>query len=207
VEGHRRDAGSVITPRRAAVGVLSALLAALTLLACTDGSTGGRDPADVAARAMQAIASRDWSALARLADPVHGVRFSPYAYVDTTGGVVLSSPEIAALGSDSQLRRWGTYDGSGEPIQLTAQAYLERFVCDRDFASVEPGPPNERIGTGNSMNNIGDAYSGRDVVFFEYYLPGTDAYAGMDWRSLRLVVERRQGRWHLVGVVHDEWTI
>jgi len=207
LESDRRDSGSVITPRCAVVGVLGALLGVLTLVACTGRDTGGRDPADVAARAIQAISLKDWSALAGLADPVHGVRFSPYAYVDTTAGVVLSSAEIAALGDGSQLRRWGTYDGSGEPIQLTVQAYFERFVCDRDFASAEPGPPNQRVGTGNTLNNIGQVYSGRDVLFFEYYLPGTEAYAGMDWRSLRLVLERRLGRWYLIGVVHDEWTI
>jgi hypothetical protein len=187
--------------------ILGALLAALTLFACTERNMGDRDPADVAARAIRAISAKNWSVLARLADPTHGVRFSPYAYVDTTDGVVLSSAEIAALGNDSRLRRWGSYDGSGEPIQLTVQAYFERFVCDHDFASAKPGPPNERIGTGNSLNNINEAYSGRDAVFFEYYVPGTKVYEGMDWRSLRLILGRTQGRWYLIGVVHDEWTI
>ena len=153
--------------------IYGALLAALALSGCTGGNRGDRDPADVTARAIQAISAKDWPTLARLADPARGVRFSPYAYVDTTNGVVLSPAEIASLGSDSQSRLWGTYDGSGEPIQLTDQAYFERFVCDRNFAGVKPGPPNERIGTGNSLNNIKDAYSGRVAVFFEYYIPGT----------------------------------
>jgi hypothetical protein len=187
--------------------ILGAALVTLTLIACADSNIAYRDPAQVAALSIPAISRNDWSALASLAHPKHGVRFSPYAYVDTIDGVVLSSTEIAALGNDSQIRRWGFYDGSGEPIELTVQAYFERFVCDREFANAEPGPPNERIGLGNSLNNIGDAYSGRHVVFFEYYAPGTEEHAGMDWRSLRLVVERTQGRWYLIGIVHDEWTI
>jgi hypothetical protein len=189
------------------VRIYGALLAALALSGCTDGNKGDHEPAIIAARAIQAISAKDWPTLASLADPVRGVRFSPYAAVDTTNGVVLFSAEIAALGNDSRFRRWGTYDGSGKPIQLTNQAYFERFVCDRNFASAKPGPPNERIGIGNSLNNIKDAYSGRDAVFFEYYLPGTKVYDGMDWRSLRLVFGRTQGRWSLIGVVHDEWTI
>jgi len=187
--------------------IFGALLATLTLIACTDANRGDRDPGRVAARAIQAISTKNWPTLASLAHPTHGVRFSPYAYVDTTDSVVLSSTEIAALGKDSQLRRWGIYDGAGEPIELTVQAYIERFVCDREFARAEPGPPNERIGTGNTLNNITDVYPGRHVVFFEYYAPGTDGHAGMDWRSLRLVLERTQGRWYVIAVVHDEWTI
>ena len=187
--------------------LFGALLSALTLFGCTGGHRNDLDPADLSARAIQAISAKDWSTLARLADPTHGVRFSPYSYVDTTTGVVLSPAEIASPGKNSQLRLWGTYDGSGEPIQLTAQAYFERFVCDRNFASAKPGPANKRIGIGNSLNNINDVYAGRDVVFFEYYLPGTKVYDNMDWRSLRLVLERTQGRWCLICVVHDEWTI
>lgn len=32
-------------------------------------------------------------------------------------------------------------------------------------------------------------------------------YAGMDWRSLRLVFSRYTGRLCLDGIIHDEWTV
>ena len=41
----------------------------------------------------------------------------------------------------------------------------------------------------------------------EYHFKGMDAQqGGMDWRSLRLVLEAHNGAWYLVGIVHDEWT-
>jgi UDP-N-acetyl-2-amino-2-deoxyglucuronate dehydrogenase len=30
---------------------------------------------------------------------------------------------------------------------------------------------------------------------------------GMDWRSLRLVFEKKNDIWYLVGIIHDQWTI
>ena len=43
----------------------------------------------------------------------------------------------------------------------------------------------------------------------EYHVPGTNPdYGGMDWRSLRLVMEEGDdGKWDLRAVIHDEWTI
>jgi len=32
-------------------------------------------------------------------------------------------------------------------------------------------------------------------------------YAGMDWKSLRLVFEQYEGRWYLVGIINNQWTI
>jgi hypothetical protein len=32
-------------------------------------------------------------------------------------------------------------------------------------------------------------------------------YEGMDWRSLRLVFEKKNDIWYLVGIIHDQWTI
>lgn len=42
----------------------------------------------------------------------------------------------------------------------------------------------------------------------EYYLPGENPdYGGLDWQSLRLVFQHKEGAWYLVGVIHDEWTV
>jgi (p)ppGpp synthase/HD superfamily hydrolase len=29
----------------------------------------------------------------------------------------------------------------------------------------------------------------------------------MDWRSLRLVFEKKDDIWYIVGIIHDQWTI
>jgi hypothetical protein len=101
---------------------------------------------------------------------------------------------------------WGTYDGSGMPIELAFRQYYKEFVYDVDFARPDVVGFNERVGQGNSIDNIASAYP--DGMTVEYHFEGFDPeYAGMDWRSLRLVFEEEDGIWYLVGVVHDQWTI
>jgi hypothetical protein len=163
---------------------------------------------DVAARAAEIIMALEYEDLETLATAVHpekGVRFSPYTYVrgeDLTFGAA----QIRGLFADQTVYTWGVFDGTGEPIEFTFRAYFDRFIYDVDFARPDVVGLNETIGAGNTINNIVEAYPG--AIAIEYHFEGFDPqYAGMDWRSLRLVLEKSEGVWYLVGVVHDEWTI
>lgn len=164
------------------------------------------------AQAVLALRDHDMVELASLVHPVKGVTFSPYTFVRTLQGapgeadLVFARSQVAGLWSDPTLRLWGAYDGSGEPIELTFQAYYTEFVYDVDFAQPEEIGFDEFIGQGNTINNIREACPLGVPV--EYYFSGFDPqYGGMDWRSLRLVWEQVDGTWYLVGIVHDEWTI
>jgi hypothetical protein len=155
--------------------------------------------------AIWAIRDRDMTALAAWVHPVDGVRFSPYAYVNPSDLRFLPD-QLVDLLADPAVYLWGAFDGSGRPIELTFAAYYERFVYDHDFANAEQTSLNQRLGQGNSLDNSREFYPGAMVV--EYHFSGFDPqYAGMDWRSLRLVFQQLEGAWYLVGVIHDEWTI
>ncbi len=169
----------------------------------------------IAARAAQAILAvrdHDLVELAALVHPVKGVTFSPYTYVRPLQGapgeadLVFSPAQLRDLWGDPAVYHWGMYDGSGEPIDLTFQEYYARFVYDVDFAQPEVLGFDETIGRGNTINNIAEVYP--NGVTVEYHFEGFDPqYDGLDWRSLRLVLEESEGVWYLVGIVHDEWTI
>jgi hypothetical protein len=161
----------------------------------------------IAARAVQtimAIKNQDMTTLATLVHPGKGVRFSPYTYV-TDDDLVFEATKVSKLLSDPTVYRWGVFDGSGEPINLTFRQYYNRFIYDVHFVQPHVVGFDEPVGMGNTINNIADVYPG--AVTVEYHFEGFDPqYAGMDWRSLRLVLEEKDGIWYLVGVVHDEWT-
>ncbi len=163
----------------------------------------------VAARAAEiifAIKNRDVAALATMVHPQKGVRFSPYTFVDTANDLVFSAAELPAAMESSTIYVWGAFDGSGNPINMTFADYWARFVYDVDFAQPEIIGFNQMVGHGNTINNIAQTYPG--AVAVEYYFSGFDPnLAGMDWRSLRLVLEPFGGQWMLVGIVRDEWTI
>jgi hypothetical protein len=113
--------------------------------------------------------------------------------------------KLPGLLASEQVTTWGDYDGTGEPINLTFEEYYEEFVTSSDFANADQVAVNERLGQGNTINNI-DAFF-PEASFVEYYIPGSEEFGGMDWESLRLVFVQEDETWLLVGIVHDEWTI
>ena len=157
---------------------------------------------------LTTLKDKNYSAFANYIDPVEGIRFSPYAYIDTVNHIRFSrSAFIAQVNkADSDMKTWGEFDGTGDPIRMTLNNYMRRFVYDVDFVKPEKRSINEFIGSGNSLNNLLTVYRNSD--FTESHFSGFDPkYGGMDWKTLRLVFKERNKRFYLVGVVHDEWTI
>lgn len=149
------------------------------------------------------IKSRDFAGISKVAHPEKWIRFSPYAHVDINSDIVFWPPTIARFSVSNTKYTWGVYDGSGEPIELTPRQYFDRFVYGKDFASGKVSF-NKIIGKGNTLENQFSVYPKANIV--EYYIGGTEKYGYMDWQSLRLVFERYNNKWYLVGIIHNEWT-
>ena len=151
------------------------------------------------------VALRDKN-IAQLSEYIHpdkGVRFSPYATVDTTNDLIFTANQLDL--DDLTVYLWGAYDAIGTEIKLTLDEYWDEFVFDKNFVHAETIRNNEIIGAGNSINNWAEIYPYGIMV--EYYVPGTTADAEMDWKSLRLIFEAKKDTWYLVGIIHDQWTI
>lgn len=187
------------------------LIAATLLLSCSRNITPVEEKThqeivtDRANQVIIALQARDMSKLSLLAHPTKGVRFSPYAYVQDKN-LHFTTDQLVDLLRDTEKYHWGEQDGSGEPLLMTFQEYYDRFVYDQDYAHAEEQSLNKRIGEGNSLDNSREYYS--DGMVVEYHFSGFDPqYAGMDWKSLRLVFQKENTQWYLVGIIHDEWTI
>lgn len=155
---------------------------------------------------LEALKNKDYAALGNYFLPAAAIRFSPYGFVDTSGDVKLTAAELTDLFSSNKKIHWGEQDGSGDPIQLTAKAYFEKFVYNADFLHAEKTGIDQFIGGGNSLNNLKEVYPG--TRFIEYHFSGFDKkYEGMDWTSLRLVFKEMNERYYLMAIVHDQWTI
>ena len=154
------------------------------------------------------LKNKHYAAFANHIHPVDGIRFSPYGHVDTVRHVKFSRASFIAQANKADLEMivWGEFDGTGDPIKMTLNNYMRRFVYDVDFVKPEKLGVNEFIGTGNSLNNLLSVY--KNCNFTESHFSGFEKdYQGMDWKSLRLVFKERNKRFFLVGIVHDEWTI
>lgn len=127
------------------------------------------------------------------------VAFSPYGTVDPKANLVFDSADLAALDGDETVYTWGTWDGSGGAIEMTAEAYWNRFIWDADWTAATV-TVNGVAQNGSSPDNVAEAYPGASWV--EYHFSGLDSqYGGADWRSLKLVFDESLS---LIAVVHSE---
>lgn len=157
----------------------------------------------MAKKTRYAWALKKSSMLAKFAHPVKGVRFSPYSYVNVKDDVVFKPKEMEKFFSDEKTYLWGIRDGSGEEIRVKPHAYYLDWIYSAKFSDADLSI-NKIKGVGNSIENTAEAYPGAQVA--EFYFPGTAEYEGMDWGSLRFVFEKYEGKWFLVGVIHNSWT-
>ena len=154
---------------------------------------------------QQALANQNYAAIIDDIHPTRGVRFSMYAYVRPETDKVFSREQYAQYLQQSNIRfTWGEKDGTGDVLITPLPTYLDTWVDGKKFnnASIRV---NELTNNGNSINNLKDIYQKSDVV--EFYHKGTEKYAGMDWRALRLVFDEYQGKRYLVAIINDQWTV
>lgn len=161
---------------------------------------------DLTNEILSAIKEKDYKKLTEYIHPKDGIRFSPYGFIDTSNDVTATRSTFRLNAYTNKKRIWGYYDGSGDPIKMTSKEYFKRFIYDADFLNAEKTSLNQCLGSGNSQNNILVIYD--DLPFTESFFPGFDEqFGGMDWRALRLVYKEYEGKYYLVAIVHDEWTI
>ncbi len=153
---------------------------------------------------LNVLNSKDLVNFSTYIHPEKGVLFSMYGYVNATIDKHLSKGDYIKYAPTNIKFTWGKKDGTGDKLVLPIKDYLKDWVFRKDFRKGEYYL-NTFKGSGNSLNNLKEIYPGSD--FTENYLKGSEEYAGMDWNSLRLVFEEFQGKYYLVAVVNDTWTI
>ncbi|MNW47038.1 hypothetical protein [Paenibacillus peoriae] len=165
----------------------------------------------IASRAEQVIRALKDSNMKKLKGLVHpkkGVRFSPDATIQVNGDLLFKGKELEQLIRSDKVYEWGSYDGSGNPIKLTFQEYLNSFIYDRDYANAERKAYNQFIMHSSSTDNLREIYP--HAIFVEYNFSkgvGSSDISELMWSSLRIIFEYYKGEWYLVGISHDHWTI
>ena len=150
--------------------------------------------------------NKQYTKLDSLIHPQEGIRFSPYATVSPEDKKFSREAFRKSVTTNKNIMvNWGNYDGSGDPIELTPAEYFERFVYDANFINPDKYEVNNFIQTGNSSNNLKKMYD--DSEFTESHSAGSRKNGGLDWKSVRLVFKEINGKYYLVGLVHDQWTI
>ena len=178
----------------------------------SDSSEAVLDQADnfpllsTACAVNRCLQRQSWSALAAYVHPERGVTFTPYSTVEPNSDLTFTADQIKNLAQDQNVYTWGFEDGRGDPIQMTAIQYFERYVYDRDYTQVPEIGIDQIMTSGNALENLTEVYTGCRFVDFSF--PTSDPVNdGLDWSSLKLVFQPEGEHWYLVAIVHGEWTI
>lgn len=179
-------------------------LLSLILLASVNVAAQKREVMTAAKEIVVALKNKDLKTVARFVHPMKGLRFAPYGYLEK-GDLVFKKAQIPSL---FQLRRtyvWGSYDGSGDPINVGFPAYYNQFIYDRNYARAPGVAYDKQIGFGNGVFNVKEIYP--QAKFVGYNFPEGDDGNVMGWSTLYLVFEKSGARWYLTAIVHDQWVI
>lgn len=174
--------------------------------------SGYASMAAVAYTTGKALNSKDYAALADLVHPEKGVRFSINGSIVLETDVVLSQTDFKSKAIGGKSVTWGVEDGSAAPMVMTVSTFMDRF--NKDFENPVRSGYNERV-TGFGIKEPpqkgvkilegGESiYAGSEFV--EYYFEGSSGQE-FDWNSFVLIFEMYQGKYYLVGVLHNYWLI
>lgn len=163
---------------------------------------------DAASQVLTALKEGNIQSLATLIDPERGVTFTPYSTVDPHSDLTFTPDQLSQATVNGTRYVWGYTQGKGDAITMTLPEYLGAYVFDADYTQAPIIGVDHVIASGNSLENVEDAYP--EDRFVEFYFPGQDpASGGLDWSALKLVFSdpEHAGDHRLVGVIHSEWTI
>ena len=153
---------------------------------------------------LQALKVGYYDIFANYIHPQKGVRFSMYAFVNKNEDKQFSKADFEKYLPSKTVFTWGSRDGSGEIYKTTLNSYLKNWVFKKDFTKSEYAF-NKFLAGGNSLNNLKEMYP--NTNFTENYISGSEKNGGMDWNALRFVFEEFDGKYYIVAVINDEWTI
>lgn len=153
---------------------------------------------------LQALKNKDYKKFTEFIHPKKGIRFSMYAFVNPDEDKHFSKVDFEKYVSTKTIFTWGAQDGSGDLYKETISNYLRTWVFSKDFTK-STYSLNTFQGKGNSLNNLKEIYPKHD--FTENYIKGSDRYGEMDWKTLRFVFEEFNGKYYLIAVINDQWTI
>lgn len=150
------------------------------------------------------LKTKNFDSIAKMIHPEENLRFSPYEITNIAVDKYFSEETFMLVVNNKIPIKWGYYDGTGSPIDLTWNQYYKKFVYDRDY--LNDGQIKIKIFANDNNNKIKNIY--KDCQYAYIYINGKDKKLNeMDWRSLKLIFKKYLNDWKLVGIVHNQWTI
>ncbi len=134
---------------------------------------------ETATHVAQDVYERDFAGLSAYVSASRGVVFAAYSRANLEKSLTFSAGQVSAFADDASLYVWDVVPATGEPVERTASAFFEEFLCVRDFCKA-PTLVRGRVSAVDSQ----DPFASDVFVEFQY-----GAVAQEGWTCLRLVFE------------------
>ena len=167
---------------------------------------GGAEDEDVVLWSLMALQNADFDRLSALVHPTKGALFSADPQIEEAWCThVMPDTLKRVFEADSPLL-WGVSGITGEPIELSVQAYLAQHINRVNYRESHVGVQYGLVtARGNAPLNYREFFPEATAV--EFFYPGTRAVEGKDFSSLILLFETYEGRVYLVGVLSNYWMV
>jgi len=153
---------------------------------------------------LQFLKTKNYEKFATYIHPEKGVTFSMYAFVNSASDRCFTKKEFLYFISSPADFTWGEKNASGELYRETLQNYLSNWVWKKDFSTASY-ELNGTMSRGNSQDNSKQIYPECDITV--NFLSGTKEFSEMDWQTLGFVFEEFYGKYYLIAVINDQWTV
>jgi hypothetical protein len=154
---------------------------------------------DVAVSAVHAIADRNIATLATLIHPARGVILSEKPIFGTESRHY-TRQNLPVVYKQSHDLLWGHDDAKGDPIRKSLYSYFNGLIPSLSGLT--------------SINKESDPYHHFDLRPFSKvvgyslrWVKPHSATRDYDWHGMVIVLARYRGRWYVVGLLRDYWTI
>ncbi|HEX8737091.1 MAG TPA: hypothetical protein VF721_17295, partial [Pyrinomonadaceae bacterium] len=132
-------------------------LLSLILCASVNAQAQKKQLLTTANKIVAALKNKDLKTVASFVHPAKGLRFAPYGYLEKSD-LIFKKAQVPGLFQLRQVRVWGAYDGSGDPIKTNFPAYYKQFIYDRNYVRAPGVSYDKQIGFGNGVFNVREIY-------------------------------------------------
>ena len=156
---------------------------------------------NIAYKALYALSTGELKSLSDFVTPDSGLIFSSF-----NGGKFKFKKELIKVFSKSDTTKYhfGVWDGSGEDIYLTLNAYIKQCVYTEDYLNVKPADVIKALQSGQSFssNNFDKILLEHPGCYVKSFHKPSD-----HWNVIDIVMTPREGKWYIIEIRHRCWTI
>ena len=149
-----------------------------------------------------AVINQDGNLLAQLVHLERGLRIH-HAWWNPE--VRISQADARQIFTSAAAYDWGIEDGTGFPIVGSFKTEIVPLLQEDLILATESGCDEIVHGGTAGFVRLPDGYDA--VHYYSLHRPGTDEFAGMNWGTWVVGIEKWQGTYYVSFLVHFQWEI